>query len=157
MAGLFTMNDDDLNSTELQFSVKVMNNQTGEIIEIEINSAVRAAEALQELKASKQAIEKAIKLINARLDNYLGQDDETTLANGMTVKRVHRLRTEWDVEQLKKFLDDDQINLVTTVKKTDAKNMLKELIERGHVEPMAIKYLDETAIPLPTTPFIEVR
>lgn len=151
------MNDDELNQHELDFTIKVMNNLTGEVIEIEISSAVRAAEVLTELKSSKQAIDKALRQINARLDGYLGQDDQTQLANGMIVKRVQRARSEWNLEVLKEYLDEDQLSLVTTIKKTEAKAMLKDLVEHGHVKPDVFKVLDETALPLPSTPYIEVR
>lgn len=151
------MEDDNVSQSELSFSIKVMNNLTGEISEIEVKSATQAASLRQELKASKSAIEKALKVIDARLDTWLGTYEESVLPNGMKVKRVHRVRTEWQLADLRKYLDEDQISLITTVKKTDAKNMLAELAEHGHVPNNAIKLIEENAIHLPSSPFIEVR
>lgn len=142
---------------ELTFDVKVINNLTGEVSTIKVGSATKAAEVRQELKASEAAIKKALGQIDAHLNNWLGSDDESRLPNGMLVKRVQRFRSEWSYEVLHKYLDEDQIALVSSVKKTQAKEMLKELVNAGHLDGAVFKDLDENAIPLPSTPFLEVK
>jgi len=151
------VNDEEVTNSELSFTVKVINNLTGEVSEIPVNSATHAAELRQELKASEAAIKKAITQIDNHLSSWLGQDDEFKLANGMVVKRVYRSRSEWSYEVLRKYLDEDQITLVTTVKKTQARELLKELVDRGHIQGSVFKDLDDNAIPLPSTPFLEVK
>lgn len=149
-----TIEDQD---KDLTFDIKVINNLTGEVSTIKVGSATKAAEVRQELKASEAAIKKALKQIDAHLDNWLGDDQESPLPNGMVIKRVHRYRTEWSYEILRKYLDEDQITLVTTVKKTQAKEMLSELVAAGHIDNGVFKDLEENAIPLPSTPFLEVK
>lgn len=151
------INDAEATERELGFKIKVLNSLTGEISEMNVESATRAAELLVEFKASYKAIEHAIKTIQNHLDLWLGIDNELHLANGMRVKRIQRERREWVFDELRKYLDEDQVSLVTSIKKTEAKNMLAELIERGHVDPGAIKHMDETADVKGNAPFIEVK
>lgn len=142
---------------ELSFKIKVMNYLTGEISEVEIDSASKAAETLKEFKASEKALKEAIKQINNRLMSFMGEQEQFELPNGMLLQKKHTQRSEWQMADLRKFLDADQLEIVTTVKKKDATTLLGELIEQGAINPGAIKILNENAMPTSHSVSLEIK
>lgn len=133
-----------------------MNHLTGEIHEVNVSSASQAAELMEQYKATMSAIKKALVTISGHLDHFLGNEETFELPNGKLIKRIQRVRTEWTREALGKYLDEDQLDLVSSIRKTDAKKMLAEMIEREMLPPSAIKDVESKARNLPSSPFIQV-
>ena len=139
------------------FNIKVTNHLNGEIIEKHIVGADQAVGILNELSASKRAIETAMDNIKAYIDIWLGQDDQAE-AGGKMVRRVQRERRTWNIQALKEIgLDADAIEVISTINMSAAKTLVDELIERGDVKPDAKKRLNETADVTVTKPYLEIR
>lgn len=140
------------------FEVKVTNKLTGEITQHTVKTAWDAKELYLQLSASETAIKNAKKQLSGFLDNYLGEDEQYPFADGKILRRVQRESRTWTIEGLKEVsLDEDTIAAISRVDMTMARQVVKEMIERGDIRPDAIKFLDQSADVKATKPFVEIR
>lgn len=143
---------------ENELKIKVVNKLTGEINEVVIDGPEKAKDTYLELSASETAIKNAKKKIIGYLDEWLGQDSEYAFSDGKVVRRVQRESKLWTIEGFKKVgLDEDAIAAMSKIDMTMAKEIVKEMVERGDIVPNAGKVLDEYSEVKATKPFLEVR
>lgn len=143
---------------EENLQIKVTNHLTGEISEIEITGGDQAANVYTELKASYKALDVALKKILNYIDHYMGQDDTLMLGDGHKVTRQQREVKTWTRDSLRQIgLDDDALDIVSKVNMTLAKEVVLEGIERGDINPNAIKELDRAAEISVSKPFVQVK
>lgn len=138
--------------------IKVVNNLTGEITEVDISNPEQAKDLYLELNASARATDIAKRKIMAYLDEWLGQDEEYKFKDGKRLRRVQRSSKVWTIQGLKAAgLDEDAINTLLVVNMPMAKAIVKEMAERGEIAPNAGKLLDESADVKASKPFMELR
>lgn len=138
--------------------VKVINQLTGEITEIEVNSAEQAKNLYLELAASVTAINKAKAQLTSYLDDFLGQDDRYDFVDGKILRRIQRTSLVYRIDSLRKFgLDQDQIDVVLKVDTKAADALIGEMQERGELPPGTLKKIRGEADIKATKPFVEVR
>lgn len=137
--------------------LKFTNHLTGEITEVEVKSAEHAKNLLMEVNASMTVMKKAQDSLKSFLDNFLGQDEKYQFADGKILRRVQREQLKYRVESLRKYLDEDQIDVVLKVDTTAANALIAEMIERGELPPNTLKLIREEADRIATKPFVEVR
>lgn len=137
--------------------IKLTNHLTGEITEVEVKSAEHAKNLLLELNASALVIKKAQDSLKNFLDNFLGQDEKYQFADGKILRRVQREMLSYRVESLRKYLDNDQIDVCLSVSTSATNELMREMIERGELPGDALKTVREEADRKATKPFVEVR
>lgn len=137
--------------------IKLTNNLTGEITEVEVTSAEQAKNLLGELSASENVIRKAKDNLRYYLDRFLGQDEQYAFADGKVLRRVQRTRLEYTVESLRKYLDEDQLDVCLKVDMATANALLLEMQEKGELPAGTLKKIKEEANHISTKPFVEVR
>lgn len=139
-------------------NVKVINQLTGEITEVEVTSAEQAKNLYVELAASVTAIGKAKNQLLAYLDDFLGQDERYDFIDGKILRRVQRTSLVYRVESLRKYgLDQDQIDVVLKVDTKAADALIGEMQERGELDPGTLKKIRNEADMKATKPYVEVR
>lgn len=137
--------------------IKLTNHLTGEITEVEVKSAEQAKNLLLELKASSSVIKKAQDSLLYYLDRFLGEDKEYLFADGKRLKRNQRITLSYRAEVLRKYLDDDQLDVCLKVDTTAANNLIGEMMERGELPPDTLKKVREEADQHASNEWIEVR
>lgn len=139
------------------FKLKVTNHMTGEISEIEIKNPDQAVNTLQDLLASKRALDTAITNLKTYIDVEMGLDDKVQLGNYM-VERVQRTSRVWTKEGLKAIgFDEDAIAVVSSISMSAARSLVDEAIERGEIAPDSKKVLNESADLKNTAPFLTFK
>lgn len=137
--------------------VKVINSLTGEVTDVEVKNPEQAKNLYVELAASDTAIKKAKDSLRAYLDDFLGVDDSYRFSDGKILRRVQRTSLVYLVSSLKKYLDEDQLEVCLKVDTKTADALLMEMQERGEVAPDALKVIRDEADTVSTKPFVEVR
>jgi phage host-nuclease inhibitor protein Gam len=137
--------------------VRILNHLTGEITDIEVNSADQAKNLYIELSASATAINKAKDALRNYLDEFLGQDEKYQFVDGKILRRVQRTSLSYRVETLREYLDEDQLSVILKVDTKAADMLIGEMQERGELPPGTLKKIREQADITATKPFVEVR
>lgn len=137
--------------------IKLTNHLTGEITEVEVTSAEQAKNLLLELSASERVIKKAKGNLRYYLDRFLGEDEDYLFADGKKLRRVQRESMQYRIETLRKYLDEDQIDVCLKVDTTAANALIQEMIDNGDLPPNTLKLIREDADIKASKPFVEVR
>lgn len=140
-----------------KLNVKVTNNLTGEVTEVEVTSAEQAKNLLLELKSSTSALKKAQDNLTNYLDRFLGADEEYQFADGKTLRRRQTVRLEFTTESLRKILDEDQLDVCLKVDMQATAALIAEMMSRNELPGDTLKKLREEAIQKPSSPWVEVR
>lgn len=138
-------------------NIKITNHLTGEITEVEVKSPETAKNLILELNASMSGMRNAQDRLKNYLDDFLGQDDEYKFIDGKIVRRVQRSSAQYRVEDLRKYLDQDQLDVCLKVDMPAANQLIAEMVERGELPPDTLKQIRKTADIKATRPYIEVR
>lgn len=142
---------------ESQLEIKMTNTLNGEIIEKTITNAEEAKNLLLEINSTMSVAKKITERVRNYLDVFLGQDEQYQFADGKLLRRVQRETTEWQVEELRKYLDEDQLSVCLKVDKKVAEALVKELMESGDIAPDALKQLNKTAARHASKAYVEVK
>lgn len=137
--------------------IKLTNHLTGEITEVTVSSAEQAKNLLVELNASTGVIRKAQESLRYYLDRFLGQDEEYQFADGKKLRRIQRSVLHYRIESLRKYLDEDQLEVCLKVDVAAANALVQEMIERAELPPNTLKLIREEADVRASKPFVEVR
>lgn len=137
--------------------IKLTNHLTGEITEVEVGSAEQAKNLLVELNASTGVIRKAQESLRYYLDRFLGQDENYQFADGKMLRRVQRSTLSYRIESLRKYLDEDQLEVCLKVDTAAVNALIQEMIERSELPPNTLKLIREEAEIKATKPYVEVR
>ena len=147
----------NIDEGEEKLTIKLTNHLTGEITEVEVNSAEQAKNLLLELRASSYVIGKAQDSLRHYLDNFLGQDEVYSFADGKQLRRVQRTTLKYRVETLRKYLDEDQVDVCLKVDTTATNALIQEMIERAELPPNTLKLIRNEADSVSTKPYVEVK
>lgn len=149
------MNIDE--GAEEKLKIKLVNHLTGEITDVAVDGAEQAKNLYIELASSESVIKRAKDSLRSYLDRFLGDDEQYSFADGKLLRRVQREQRLYRLETLRKFLDEDQLEVCLKVDNRIADALLDELIERGDVPPNAKKVLRDEAEVKATKPYVEIR
>lgn len=133
----------------------VTNKLTGEVVEIELTNIEEAKEIYLALKSTLEIMERA----KGRVGQYIANqvDDRIDFGDGYVGMWVRGTRKHYRLETLRKYLDEDQLALVTEVNPTKLKDLLAQLVEDGHGIPGAWDELEQTADQQPIKPYFAIR
>lgn len=136
--------------------VKVINNVTGEVMEREYSSVHDIKSIYLELDGTRKAIDRAQKKLKALLEQFMANYDEYEFSDGSKVRWIHTNRKEFSAAELKKYLDDDVVSLVSSVSSTKLSAYLNECVERGEMTFAEKDEIFATATDTPGTAYIKI-
>lgn len=139
-----------------QGKVKVINNATGEVMEREYKNVSEIKSIYSELDGTRKAIERAQKKLKALLEQFMANYDEYEFADGSKIKWIRSSRKEFDALQLRSYLDEDVISLVSAISSTKLKSYLDECVERGEMTYAQKDEVYATATDVPGTAYIKI-
>lgn len=134
----------------------VVNTFTGEVYDFEWDTVDTLKNAYLEIKSMKDSIDRAIKKMGVALEEFLGTDEEYLFPDGMRLKRYYRVTKEMRREDVAKYLDADQLDLVMRVHSPSVKEMFAELVNRGELPKDAYKDVENNSIQKSSTTYIRV-
>lgn len=127
-------------------SIQVVNTFTGEVTQFDYTNIDQLKNVYLELKAMKDTLDRAEKKMKADLEYALGNQDQVDFADGYRLKRQYRTTKQYRKEVVAKYLDEDQMDVVTKVDGVALKALIKELNEEKALPAGAWQEIDETAI-----------
>lgn len=138
-------------------TVKIVNKTTGEILEF-------AWETLQELKtvylqlsSLESVIKGSKKKMRNVLDKALGEEEKYDFGDGYTLIRVAPQMKEYPTYIVAKYLDADQLDLVTKIDNKKLEEIIKELVESNSLEPGAWQDIQDNAEIKPIKPYVKIQ
>lgn len=142
---------------EAIFKISVTNRLTGEITDVEIKGPDAAKNLYLELSASLTAMKKAKERVADYLDIWLADDEQQQFSDGKILRRRQRVIKEYKVETLRRYLDEDQIDVLLKVDTDATKQLVAELMERGELPPDTLKRIEEEATLKASKPYVEIK
>ena len=120
---------------------------TGEQWLIEWKNSEEAKAAWQQLSALKKNVERAEKTIKSQFEEWLLAHDveHTNFSDGESVKRMATARLKYQKATLRKYLDEEEMDLVTEPVNTLVKNLFIEKAGRGELPEGAFKDVEDNA------------
>jgi hypothetical protein len=137
-------------------SVQVVNTLTGEVYDFEWESIDKLRLAYQEIQSMMKAFDRAAKKMNVALTEFLGDEDEYIFPDGAKLKRYFVSRVELRKEDVAKYLDADQLDLVLHVSTSEVKEMFAEMVDKGELPKGAFSDIESTAYKKPASPYIRI-
>lgn len=126
--------------------VSVTNTLTGEVYDFEWENIDQLRNAYQELDSMLKSMDRATKKMKVALTDFLGDTDEYVFPDGAKIKRYYTTRKELRKEDVAKYLDADQLDLVLQVNTSAVKEIFTEMVDRGELPLDAYKDVDSNAI-----------
>lgn len=122
--------------------VQVVNTRTGEVHEWDITTDEQMAMTYDELTGLEGAIKRAKDKIKAKVIDRMGMDDHLDVNYTYQFKVVPRSTYEYYLPELRKWFDEDTLDVIlkADTKKTD--QLIKDFVESGnlsHDEAKAIR------------------
>lgn len=114
-------------ANEVKNSITVVNTFTGEVTQFDYANIDQLKSAYLELESYAKTIDRAMKKMKADLEHALGNDDRIDFGDGWALKRFNRSTYEYRKEVVGKYLDPDQLDVVTKIDGVALKTLLKEL------------------------------
>lgn len=118
-------------ANDIKGKTQVVNTLTGEITEFEYTNIDELKSKYLELDSYAKTIDRAMKKMKADLEFALGDDERIDFTDGWALKRFNRATKEYRKEVVAKYLDDDQLDVVTKIDGTALKTLLKDLTAAG--------------------------
>ena len=125
--------------------ISVVNTLTGEVLDFEYNNLYELKDQYVELEALKAAIDRAHKKMKLDLEFAIGEDEQVDFPDGYRLKRFHRTSYTYKKSVVAKYLDEDQLDLVTQVNGTALKTLVKDMNERGELPEGAWSDIEQSA------------
>lgn len=123
--------------------ITVVNKLTGEIFEYKYRNIEEAEAAYLEVKAMSDALDRAKKKLN---DYIAGQvEDRHQFDNGYTGRWISGQRRRYLPEIVRKYLDEDQLDIVTEINGTKLKKLFGQFVEDGVDIPGAWQNIEANA------------
>jgi hypothetical protein len=136
--------------------LEITNTLTGEIFIFEWKDPLSLRMVYQEVASLITALGVAKERLLRAMDETLGDEDEFNFGDGYTMKRIVSFTTKYPREVVAKYLDEDQLSLVTDVNPTKLKELIKQLADEQKLEPGAWKAIESEAEKTPKKPYIKV-
>ncbi len=140
----------------VQDKVSVVNTLTGEVYDFEWENIDQLRSSYQELDSMIKSMERALAKMKTVLADFLGDEEEYIFPDGAKIKRYYRNSLELRKEDVGKYLDADQLDLVLHVNTAEVKELFIEMVERGELPRGAFKSISETAIVKPGATYIRI-
>ncbi len=137
-------------------AAQVVNTLTGEVYDFEWETIDQLRSAYQELDSMLKSFERAKKKMNVALVEFLGDEEEYIFPDGSKIKRYYTTRMELRKEDVSKYLDADQLDLVLHVSTTEVKEMFAEMVDKGELPKDAYKDIESTAFKKPGASYIRI-
>jgi hypothetical protein len=130
------------------------NKLTGEVIDLEYSTLEEAEHAYLLVKSMTDTWERAQK----RLVEYMGKqvEDKYQFADGATGQWVNPIRRRYRLEDVRKYLDEDQMAIVSEINGTKLKELLAQLVEDGHGLDGAWADIEANAESLPSKSYFKI-
>lgn len=138
-------------------TIKVINKLTGEVLEFEYSNPGELKNVYQEAKAAEDTIKRARVKIDTAMDDTLGELDELEVGDGYKFKRIQRSTKKYPRSVVAKYLDEDQMDLVTEVNGKKLKELLADLVKEGHAPQGAWPAIEAAADAKPSKPYVSVE
>lgn len=135
-------------------SFELLNVFTGEVEKLEFKNINQLKDIYVQLTTNAAAVKKATERIKRIFDEYLGEQDSFEFPDGYRLKRVQGELLEYRIEDLRKYLDEDQLSLVLKPNVTVLKALIKEMVERNELPGGTWKDIEEHAYHKPKKPFV---
>jgi hypothetical protein len=135
---------------------QVVNTLTGEVYDFEWETIDQLRAAYQELQSMMKAFDRAAKKMNVALVEFLGDEEEYIFPDGAKLKRYYTTRMELRKEDVGKYLDADQLDLVLHVNTTEVKQIFAEMVDKGELPKDAYKDIEESAFKKPGASYIRI-
>jgi hypothetical protein len=129
-----------------QDKVQVINTLTGEVYDFEWENIDQLRRSYQELDSIQKSFDRAIGKMKVALNNFLDKDDEYIFPDGAKIKRYYTTRKELRKDDVAKYLDADQLDLVLQVNSTAVKEIFAEMVDRGELPLDAYEDVENNAI-----------
>lgn len=139
-----------------QDKTQVVNTLTGEVYDFEWQTIDQLRSAYQEIQSMMKAFERAAKKMNIAIADFLGDEEEYIFPDGAKIKRYYTTRMELRKEDVGKYLDADQLDLVLHVNTTEVKEMFAEMVDRGELPKDAYKDIEGSAFKKPGASYIRI-
>lgn len=136
-------------------SFRLLNVFTGEVEELKYTNGDDLMRIYTELTTNAKAVKRVLEQIMLKFEAIMGDDEQAELG-GRRLKRVQRELLEYQLEDIRKYLDEDQISLIMKPNVTALKAMVKEMVERNELPGGAWKDIEEHALRKPSKPYIKV-
>lgn len=138
-------------------SIKVVNKQTGEYQEYEYQNSFELKQLYDNLQEQKKSIERALEKVKAELGKEIPEDEPVTFPDGSTAKWMSTPRYDYPKEVVAKYLDPDQLDVVTKVDGTKLKTLVKEMVDKQELPAGAWEDIMNHADTQYTKPFVRIE
>lgn len=140
----------------LKDKAQVVNTLTGEVYDFEWETIDQLRSAYQEIDSMLKSFERAKKKMSTVIAEFLGDEEEYIFPDGAKIKRYYTTRMELRKEDVGKYLDADQLDLVLHVSTTEVKEMFAEMVDKGELPKDAYKDIENTAFKKPGASYIRI-
>lgn len=137
-------------------TIKVVNKQTGEYIEYEYDNIDDLKIIYDELYEQKKLTERAINKVKDAIGERVSEDEPYQFADGFTARWMTLPRYEYPKEIVAKYLDPDQLDIVTKVDGTKLKTIIKEMVDRKELEAGAWEHIMSSADVKISKPYVRI-
>lgn len=126
-----------------QQTITFIDKLTGETVDLTYTTIEEAEQLYLQIASMYKALERA----KGKLTEFIGKEveDEYEFGDSSTGKWVQGSRKKYRMEDVRKYLDEDQIALVTDINSTKLKDFFSQLLDDGKGIPGAWKDIDTNA------------
>lgn len=139
-----------------QDKVQVVNTLTGEVYDFEWETVDQLRASYQELQSMQKSFDRAAKKMSLALTAFLGDEDEYIFPDGAKLKRYYTQRKELRKEDVAKYLDADQLDLVLHVSTTEVKELFAEMVDKGELPKDAFADIESNALVKPGASYVRI-
>jgi hypothetical protein len=142
---------------EAKGKLQVVNTLTGEVMDLEWKNATELRGTYQEINAMIKTLERAKAKAAGYLDEWLGDQDRYDFGDGFVIMRLAPMRKKYQVATVRRYLDEDQLDLVLAVDGKKLKELMANLVQEGVAPAGAWKDIEAEAEVTPTKPYVKIE
>lgn len=136
-------------------TIRVTNKFTGEVMEFEYHDLESAHQVYLEIKSMFDILDKAKSKVLKYVSDQV--EDRIEFEDGSTGQWVSAQRKRYLPEIVKKYLDEDQLALVTEINGKKLRDFMAQQVEDGVQEPGAWKDIEANAEVVPAKPYFVIK
>lgn len=139
-------------------TIRLLNIFTGEVEQKHYKNIDEAVLIYEELNTNMKAAKQAIDDLKRVFGDYLGDDEHQELPSiNYEMKWVRGQNLEYRMADIRKYLDEDQIDVVTKPNVTALKKIITEMVEKEELPRGAWKDIEDNAYRKPKKPFVKIQ
>lgn len=142
---------------EAKGSVRVINTLTGEVMDLDWKNALEMRTAYQEVSSMIKTLERAKGKIASAMDEWLGDEERYDFGDGFLLMRVAPMRKKYLTSTVRRYLDEDQLDLVLEVNGPKLKDLMAQLVQEGAAPEGAWKDIEAEADIVPVKPHVRLE